>query len=191
MLQNGARRGATNATVPLMLGSFVLLAGFLYWLSITAEPTAPPEITEDEGPAEVLMESQVVDPAAFELSPDDFMGVTIRLDDVNVAQAVGTRSFFIDLPRTPFLVHLGDEMVAAGEMLPSTGAPATVIGDVVAMNDSIVSAWAEAGEFAEADRVLIEFATHFIEALQIAHDGGAAPAADAEGSADAPAGEGG
>jgi hypothetical protein len=171
-----------------MLGSFILLAGFLYWLSITAEPTAPPEITEDEGPAEVMMEAQMVDAEAFEVDPDGYMGVRVRLDDVNVAQAVGDRSFFIDLPRTPFLVHMGDELVAAGEMLPTPGAPVTVIGDVVAMNDSIISAWADAGEFAEADRVLIEFATHFIEALQLSHDGGAG--ADAAGAA-APAGEGG
>ena len=181
MVQIGARRAATNDTVPLMLGSFVLQAGFLYWLSITAVPTAPPEITEEEAPEEILMESQVVDAAAFELDPDGYMGVRVRLDDVNVAQAVGDRSFFIDLPRTPFLIHMGSELVAAGEMIPATGAPVTVIGDVVAMNDSIVSAWADAGEFAEADRVLIEFATHFIEAMQLAHDGGAAGAEGAAG----------
>ena len=180
MVQNGTRRGATSVTVPLMLGAFVLLAGFLYWLSITAEPTAPPEIDE-EPVEEVLMESTVVDASAFETDPDGYMGLTIRLDDMNVAQAVGTRSFFIDLPRTPFLVHMGDDLVAAGEMIPAQGAPVTVIGDVVAMNDSIISAWAEAGEFSDADRPLIEFATHFIEALQLAHDGGAAPAAPAEG----------
>ncbi|NNK64588.1 MAG: hypothetical protein HKO98_15425 [Gemmatimonadetes bacterium] len=173
MVQNGARRGATNVTIPLMLGAFALLAGFLYWLSIMAVPTAPPEITEEDAPAVVLMESQIVDPATFEVDPDGYTGVTVRLDGVNVAQAVGDRSFFIDLPRTPFLVHMGSDLVAAGETIPATGAPVTVIGDVVAMNDSIVSAWADAGEFADADRVLIEFATHFIEALQLAHDGGA------------------
>jgi hypothetical protein len=174
-----------------MLGSFVLLAGFLYWLSITAEPTAPPEITEEEAPAEMLMESQQVDPSAFEVNPDGYMGITVRLDDVNVAQTVGGRSFFIDLPQTPFLVHMGADLVAEGETLPAAGAPVTVIGDVVAMNDSIINAWAEAGEFPEADRVLIEFAAHYIEALQLVHDGGAAPAGDGE-AGDAPAeGEGG
>jgi hypothetical protein len=182
MAQNGARRGSTNLTIPLMLGAFVLLAGFLYWLSITAEPTAPPVIDE-EPVEEVMMNAQLVDATAFETNPDGYLGLTIRLDDVNVAQAIGSKSFFIDLPRTPFLVHMAPELVAAGELMPTAGQPVTVIGDVVAMNDSTVAAWAAAGEFTENDRPLIEFATHYIQALQIG-GGNSAPAAAASDTMD-------
>lgn len=186
MVQIGRRRGATSMTVPLMLGAFVLLAGFLYWLSLNAEPTAPPEITEEDPVEEEMVESQVVDPSAFETGTAGYTGLVVRLDDVNVAQAIGQNAFFIDLPRTPFLVHMGPELSAAG--MPPLGQQATVVGEVVEMNDSIISAWSEAQEFGEGDRPLIEFATHYIEAVQIRtadgdmSSGGAEPEAAASGA---------
>ena len=68
--------------------------------------------------------------------------------------------------------------------MPRAGEPITVIGEVVQMNDSIIGVWSEAGEFSDADRPLIEFATHYIQALQLGQGGGAAPDADS-----APSGE--
>lgn len=178
MVQIGRQRGATSMTVPLMLGAFVLLAGFLYWLAITAEPTAPPEMVEEDPIEEEMVESQVVDPSAFETGTAGYTGLTVRLDDVNVAQAIGQTAFFIDLPRTPFLVHMGPELSAAG--MPPVGQTATVVGQVLEMNDSTISAWADAQEFTDNDRPLIEFATHYIEAVQIrtaaGTTGGAEPA---------------
>ncbi|MEQ9568864.1 MAG: hypothetical protein RLN75_01635 [Longimicrobiales bacterium] len=183
------RRGSTNMTVPLMIGAFVLLAGFLYWLSITAEPTAPPEIVEED-PEEEMMEAQTVDPSALESGAAGYVGLTVRLDDVNVAQAIGDNAFFVDLPRTPFLVHMSPDLSAV-ESAPPAGRPATVVGEVREMNDSTINAWAEGQEFTENDRPLIEFATHYIEAFQIRSEGGdAAPGGDAGADADA-AGDGG
>lgn len=177
MVQIGRQRGATSMTVPLMLGAFVLLAGFLYWLAITAEPTAPPEMAEEDPIEEEMVESQVVDPAAFETGTEGYTGLTVRLDDVNVAQAIGETAFFIDLPRTPFLVHMGPEVSAQG--MPPIGQMATVVGEVMEMNDSTISAWADAQEFTDNDRPLIEFATHYIEAVQIRTSGSAPAGADA------------
>ncbi len=175
------RRGSSNMTIPLMVGAFVLLAGFLYWLSITAEPTAPPEIVEEDPQEELSVEAQSVDPASLETGASGYVGLTVRLDDVNVAQGIGGHAFFIDLPRTPFLVHMSPEAAAAGAP-PAAGTTITLAGDVMEMNDSTINAWAEAQQFTDNDRPLIEFATHYIEALQILSDGGAAAPA---GGADA------
>lgn len=179
------RRGATNMTIPLMLGAFVLLAGFLYWLSITAEPTAPPEIVE-EAPEEEMMEAQTIDPASLETGASGYVGLTVRLDDVNVAQIIGQNAFFIDLPRTPFLVHMAPELSAV-ESPPPAGRAATVIGEVREMNDSTINAWADAQEFTANDRPLVEFATHYIEALQIRSEAGPAAPAGGAGAGDSDA----
>ena len=184
MAQNGARRGATNLTVPLMLGAFVLLAVFLYWLSMTAVPTAPPEIVEEEPEVE-MMSATLVDPAGLEAGASGYVGLTIRLNDLNVASPVGQKAFFVDLPRTPFLARIGTELLAAGEVSPATGQSVSLVGDVKEMNDSTISAWSEAGDITDNDRPLVEFATHYIDVLQIRmEDGGAAPA----GAAPAPSG---
>lgn len=187
MAQNGARRGATNITVPLMLGAFVLLAGFLYWLSLTAVPTAPPEIVEEEPEVE-MMAATTIDAASLETGADGYVGMTVRLNDLNVASPVGQKAFFVDLPRTPFLARLGTELLAAGEMAPSTGTRVSLVGDVKAMNDSTISAWAEAGDVSDNDRPLVEFATHYIEVLQMRPDEGGAPAGAAAGADAAPSG---
>lgn len=171
MAQISARRGATNLTVPLMLGAFVLLAGFMYWLSITAEPTAPPEIVEEEPVVvEEMMAGSLIEADALETGAAGFVGQTVRLDGLNVAQAVGGNAFFIDLPRTPFLVRMGDELIAAGETAPGSGTTVSIVGAVMEMNDSIVSAWAGAGDITDNDRPLVEFATHFLEAEQVRVD---------------------
>lgn len=187
MAQNGARRGATNLTVPLMLGAFVLLAGFLYWLSLTAVPTAPPEIVEEE-PEEEMMAATMVDPAALETGANGYVGLTIRLDDMNVASPVGSKAFFVDLPRTPFLARLGDELLAAGDVAPATGATVSLVGDVKEMNDSTISAWVDAGDVSGNDRPLVEFATHYIEVLQMRPEDDAAAPAGAAGASAAPSG---
>ncbi len=182
MAQISARRGATNLTVPLMLGAFVLLAGFMYWLSITAEPTAPPEIVEDEEPVvEEMMAGTLIEASALETGAGNYVGQTVRLDGLNVASPVGGKAFFVDLPRTPFLARLSDELIAAGEAVPPVQQSVNIVGSVVAMNDSIVSAWAEAGDITDNDRLMVEFATHFLEVLEMQAEGGAPEAAPAGG----------
>ncbi len=173
MAQNGTRRGSTNLTIPLMLGAFVLMGVFLYWLSITAIPTAPPEIVEAEPEGEMI-QAVAVDAQALQSGASGYVGLTVRLADVHVASAVGPKAFFVDLPGTPFLVRMGPELAAAGEPVP-TGT-VTVVGDVMEMNDSTISAWAEAGDISSNDRPVVEFATHYIQAVQIRPSGGGAAA---------------
>jgi hypothetical protein len=168
-----------------MLGAFVLLAGFLYWLSLTAVPTAAPEIVEEEPEAE-MMSATTVDPAALESGANGYVGLTVRLDDLNVASPVGSKAFFVDLPRTPFLARIGTELLAAGEVAPATGQRVSLVGDVMEMNDSTISAWSAAGDITDNDRPLVEFATHYIEVLQIRMEGAGMAPAGAAGADPAP-----
>lgn len=168
----GSRRGASNLTIPLMLLSLVLLGGFLYWLNVTAEPTQPPVIEEDteeeDGPA-----GTAVQPGVLAVSPQDYLGQTIRVEDVDVPQAVGSRAFFVSLTeQVPFLVRMDSTLLARGMQVPA-GQTVTVVGTVHAMTDSIVSAWEADGSVSAGDRPLVEFATHFLLAQQVrAQDSG-------------------
>jgi hypothetical protein len=150
-----------------MLVTFVLMGGFLYWLYVNAAPTPSAEIVEEEEAPEVELgpSATVVDPSALETGTAQFEGQMIELPSVNVASPVGSEAFFVDLPRTPFLVKLGPELVAEGAPVPA--GLVTVRGTVRAMNDSIIDAWSAGGAITEGDRPIVEFATHFIEATQV------------------------
>ena len=173
MRDQGSRRGAANLSIPLMVLAFGLIAGFLWWLSQNAEST---EVVVDELPTSTPAPNAggaATDVTAdqLRLEPATFTGQRVRVADVPVASAVGTQAFFLDLPQTPFLVKLSSELVARGEQVP-TGA-VTVVGTLTAMNDSIVGDWAGSGAISEGDRILVEFATHFIEANVVTPAGGA------------------
>jgi hypothetical protein len=149
-----------------MLLSFVLLGGFLYWLSATAEPTQPPVMVEEDD-EDGGMTGTTVQPGMLAATPQDYEGQTVRVADVAVPQAVGPRAFFVELTsQSPFLVRMDSSLVARGMEVPS-GQTVTVIGTVHAMNDSIATAWESAGDITAGERPLVDFATHFILAQQV------------------------
>lgn len=178
MVQIGRRRGATGMTVPLMIGAFVVIAGFLYWLSASAEPTAPPILEEEEEVQMSEVEALVVDPAEIGGGAAGYVSLTVQIDDVEVTQHVGGSAFFVQLPQAPFLVHASPEVAAAG--LPAVGARVSVVGEVVEMTRGVISGWAQAEEFTEEERPLIEFATHYIEAVEVLGGDGAPGGSDAD-----------
>ena len=59
------------------------------------------------------------------------------------------------------------------------GQVTTVTGIVLAINDSVLNAWSNAGTISEGDRLAAEFATHFMDAAQVLNE--AAGGAGGEG----------
>ncbi len=173
MPKNGSRRGATNLGMPLMIVAFVVIGGFMYWLSQQAAAEREMRIVEEAEAAEDTMpEVQVVQPADIQMDATPFEGQEIRLNAVNVASLLGEQGFWLEMPNgNPFLVSKGPEVTAAGTTV-TAGRPATVTGVVHAMNDSTLTAWTEAGTIAESDRIVAEFATHYIEASDVRTSGG-------------------
>lgn len=166
MAHSASRRGVTNLGIPLMLLSFLLLGGFLYWLNVTAEPTQAIIVEDDTTPEMDTSGATAVEAGALAVSPGQWVGQRIRLADVDVASPVGTQAFFVSLTQqAPFLVKMDSSLVARGMGLP-TG-QVTVIGTLLAMTDSIIDNWTETGAVTPADRPVVEFATHFILAEQI------------------------
>jgi hypothetical protein len=98
-------------------------------------------------------------------APEQFLGREVRVSNIAVATPVGTQAFFIDVPQSPFLVKLDQALIAQSRPLP-TGT-VTVIGPMRAMNDSIMRDWLAKGYITAGDQILVEFATHFIEATSV------------------------
>ena len=156
-----SRAGAAKLGAPLMILSFLMVAGFMYWLAVTAEPT---EIVVVE-PDAVL--ENVVAFGVFSVGPSEYLGEVVSLEDIVVNSVLGNHSFWVNLAdanRTAYLLHLSDSLVADTMVSISGGMTVTVTGTVSVMSDSVLDAWETAGAFgAEVDRSMAEFAENFLE----------------------------
>ena len=161
-----SRKGAADSlALPLMIGTFVVITGFLYWLSVTAEPT---QVAIVEGGRDVVVsEGTRVGWGQFSADPSAYTGQSITLPDVAVNSLLGAGQAFwsqmADANETPFLFKLGDQLVADG-MLVVSGDVGDASGMLFTMSDSTLDAWEAAGAFNDpVNRIEAEFATSFFE----------------------------
>ena len=165
-LRLNSRAGSANLGTPLMIVSFLAIAGFVWWLSVTAEPT---QVVIDES-SDDDMAGDVISMSTFTTDTKSFMGREITLQAIPVTSALGPHSFWTSLADandTPYLVHLGGMLVADGVGV-TPGATVDVIGTVYAMTDSILNEWEALGAFpGPADRIQAEFAEDFLEIVSI------------------------
>ncbi len=167
----GSRRGfADKLSLPLMIVSFLILGGFLYWLSVTAEPTevAIAEETTDEGPGA----SAILALDDFLANPEGQLDAVVEITGARVASRLGTQAFWIGPDDRPYLVKMGPEVIEAGtDVLVES--IVNITGTVFMMSDSVLTAWDGQGVFSnEGDRIVAEFATSFLEAALVEPMGG-------------------
>jgi hypothetical protein len=174
-----SRLGAASFSIPLMVATFLLIAGFFGWLIQNAQTTSvmlnrvcvgvsvtvPPA---SGGGGVAVTEDQL------KTTPAQFEGQVVSIS-LPVAMAVGTQAFFLDVTDAPFLVKLSDALLQQGQAVPQ--GQVTVTGPLMAMTDSIRQDWLSKGIIPQADEILVEFATHFIEARTIAAAAPSAPPA--------------
>lgn len=169
--------GAVKPEALLMLTSFLVVAGFLYWLSARAVPTevAVPEPEDEPMTGEVAM-------TEFSVATASYVGQEIALRGISVATLLGAHAFWTNLDdaqKTPYLVHLSDALLADSATVVA-GTTVDVVGTVLAMSDSILDAWEAAGAFTngETDRFQAEFAETFLEISSVADAELAEPAGE-------------
>ncbi len=169
MANNGSRRGAVDPGTALMIVTFAVFAGFMYWLSEqSAAERALAIVVEDTVVTDEFASAVTVTGVDIQLDATPYEGRQIRLAAFNVASLLGTQGFWIEMPNgNPFLISMSAEVMAEGIGV-GAGRTTTVTGTVYAMNDSTITAWTEAGTIQEGDRIVAEFATHYLEAVQIA-----------------------
>lgn len=164
MTAGAQTRGAAGRfTTPLAVLAVVSVLGFLYWLYVTAEPTAVAVV--EEAPADTAFAAVApTDWATFATGPRSYVGMRLRFDEIKVVSRLGNAAFWTNLPdETPFLVRLDSALVAQGFAVTS-GDLVRIIGTVHEMTDSVLDAWQQSGVLAdEMQRAEAEFATLFIE----------------------------
>lgn len=166
MVTLGSRRGfADKLSLPLMVLSFIILGGFLYWLNITAEPTevAIVEEASDEGSGA----SAILAVDDFLANPEGQLDAVVEVTSARVASRLGQQAFWIGPDDRPYLVKMGPAVVEAGTQV-LVESVVNIIGTVYMMSDSVLSSWDSLGVFSnEGDRIVAEFATSFLEATTI------------------------
>jgi len=164
-----SRAGAAKLGTPLMILCFLAIGGFLYWLSITAEPTTTvvAEVADDELVNAIAF-------ADFSAATNSYIGQEISLEGIAVTSLLGPHSFWTsleDAQQTAYLLHFS-EAALADSVSVMAGGSVTVTGTVTAMSDSILDAWQAAGAFPQdSDRFQAEFAEDFIEVSSVSVDG--------------------
>lgn len=173
------RRGAANLGIPLMLGTLVLLGGFLYWLATTAEPTPPP-VVEEEEPEETGPVATPLNVDSVSINGVGLYGQLVRIENVNFGQELGANAFLVNSMQ-PFVGVLGEDLVAAGEAMPS--GTFTLVGTLMQRTDSVLAAWLESGTVTSANEMFADFASEYVVIDEIvpAGEGGAGESGSAGG----------
>jgi hypothetical protein len=122
------------------------------------------EVVEEAPPAAPAMpEATVVDLAEFGTNPGGYEGTPVRLNAVPVTSVLGTNAVWVELPTTPavtpFLVHTATP--------PAANTRVDIVGTVTAVTPAAVDEWVNSGVISENDRLVVEFATHYLEAEAI------------------------
>ena len=170
MADHASRRGAANLGALLMVVTFLVIGGFLYWLSVQAEAERAADAVVEEGASMDTGDTSgatLVAGEDIQLDPSPYEGQTIRLEGLAVASPLGTQGFWLELPNgNPFLVSMSEGVKAEG-IAVTPGQRANVVGTVHAMGDSVLEAWTSSGAVGEGDRLAAEFATHYLEATSV------------------------
>ncbi len=144
-----------------MLLALAAIGGFLYWLSIAAEPTQV-AVAEEE------VTAQALSLAAFAQNPIMYEGDLIAVDDVEIGEMLGSQVFFAAFPEdTSYPIRLDPSLGAmGGQLTPSTRARVT--GTVHALTDSIIDVWAAESVFADdAQRDAAAGSSSFLLATEV------------------------
>jgi hypothetical protein len=152
-----------------MIVSFIIVAGFLYWLNVTAEPTEVvivEEVTEEGSGASAILS---VDD--FLANPEGQIDAVVEVTGARVASRLGAQAFWIGPDDRPYLVKMGPSVVEAGTQV-LVESMVDIIGTVYMMSDSVLTSWDSLGVFANpGDRIVAEFATSFLEAAAVERTG--------------------
>lgn len=163
-----------------MIVAFVVMAGFMYWLSVASEPTEF-AVAEEAGE-----QPQSVSMVAFSSNPAGYEGILVEMDGIQVQEILGTRAFLFALQDgSPYLVRT--PVTAAA---PEPGASVHMVGRVAPLDATLLATWAQEGLLADsASRATVESFTSYFEADEVHVMAGADAPVDTTAAASPPAGQ--
>lgn len=152
MDRNSQHRDGGRRTASLVLLGLVTMIG-------CGEP-AVDQVVEEEPVAEVPVMPEHTEIQAEQLQADAaaLRGQMVRVNSVRVMSLVGTKGFWVELPNgNPFLVRTEDDTTVEIDQLVD------IVGTITAVSESLVADWVASGSISESDKLIVEFATDFIE----------------------------
>ena len=161
-----SRAGAANLGIPLMMASFVVVAGFVYWLSVTAKPT---EIVVEP---DIVLEG-VIRFQDFSDAPGNYVDKEISLEGLPLSHPYGNHFQWINLldpSSTGYLLYYSDSLRAdTANVLPqlSEGMAVDLTGTVRAITDSVVVAWEIGGAFKSPIEATVAGATYYPNYIEV------------------------
>lgn len=180
-MQVERRRGGGVPTWVLAALAVVLVAAFMAWLAMTAEPSNPVGANgTEEGDTIAQRAAQVpaVDLMAFADDPRQHEGTEVRLENVPVDSRLGERSFWLKLPNQGLYLVRGSGTVVASVQ---PGQRVTAVGSILPMSDSVVTVWIDEGSITTDQEMEARYATSYLDAWYVAPS--SASAAQGESSA--------
>mgnify|MGYP003330671921 CR=1 FL=1 len=171
MSDNASRRGAVDLGMPLMILAFLVIGGFMFWLNgqAAAEKQAQADAAAALAAAEEERSAATVETVAIgdiEVDPGPYVGTKLRSEGA-VASMLGTQGFWLATPSgNPFLISWSEELLAEGASV-AMGDTIAVEGVVTEMQPLTLVEWSTAQTISETDRIVAEFATHYIAADRV------------------------
>jgi hypothetical protein len=127
------------------------------------------EVPEEEATTSAGNEGDVMlgEMTSVGVDPETFVGETIRGLGYEVASRFGTAGFWVNTPSgNPFLVVYTEELKATG-MTVAQGDHVDVVGELLRMEMTFLDEWLAEGEINDNDKIIGEFATHFVAADEV------------------------
>ena len=159
------RRSGAVPTWALAALALVLVAGFMAWLAMTAEPSNPGGAGDENGDTLAARAAEVpeIGLSDFADDPRQYEGSEIRLVGASVDSRLGEQAFWLKLPNQG--LYLVRAPTLAGSV--QSGQTVTVAGDILPMTDSVVVAWTQDGAITADQEMEARYATSYIDAWYV------------------------
>jgi len=157
--------------MPLMILAFAVIGGFMFWLNGQADAERAAQVAAAIAAAEAEEESraatvETVGIGDIEVDPGPFVGTKLRSQGA-VASMLGSQGFWLATPSgNPFLVSWSEELLAEGAMV-AMGDTVAVEGVITTMEPLVLVQWSTNQTISDTDRMVAEFATHFLAADRV------------------------
>ena len=162
-------KGSSRASGTLLrVATFVIVGGFLWWLTGRSEEYVTSISVEEVGEAtgEDLSSATTIPVDVFGVDPMGQADNLIQINGLNIQSLLDSEAFFVEVAGQPYLVKMSESLVADSVSV-AMGENVSVIGRVQQMTDSIADSWVAVGSLSEANKIVATFSETFIEALDV------------------------
>jgi len=166
MKSMGPRKGAAPAGTILMLVAFAAMAGFIYWLSISAEPTdiqIQPAEEVEQRESELLR----ITTDSFAVDPSMFVGQRVRLINLQSTNLISGEIFTVGLDALgDYVIRMGEGPVSEGLVI-FPGDNLHLNGTVRAMDQAEADSLVASGGIGEGQQEAVMINATYIVASEI------------------------